>query len=67
MGRTFEPHSIASRILDAATRLLGDDPRPGAFEQAARRECERHTLGLRDYEREEVMYVLAIRSRGLVR
>lgn len=67
MGRTCEPAMIANQILYAVSQMLGANPRPEEFEQAARRECSRCTFGLRDYERDEVMCALAIASRGVVR
>jgi len=67
MGRTCEPASIANQILQAISHLLGANPEPSAYEHAALREFERYTLGLRDYERQEVMYVLTVQSHGLIR
>lgn len=67
MGRTCEPASIANRILQAIGHLLGANPEPGAYEYAARREFERCTLGLREYERQEVLTAMTVQSRGLVR
>ncbi len=67
MGRTCEPASIASQILEAAARLAAADPQPDAFERAVRRELERYTLGLCDYERGEVLHALAVQSRGRLR
>jgi hypothetical protein len=67
MGRTCEPASIANQILQAVGHLLGANPEPSVYEYTARREFERYTLGLCDYERQEVLYALVVQSHGLIR
>ena len=62
MDRTCEPASVARRIAEAIRRIF-DDGRDRRV--AARREWERQTLGLRDYERHEIMSLLAAELRGL--
>ncbi len=64
MGRTCEPASLANQIVQAAFRLVGEAADLAAWEEAARREFERYTAGLYDFERQEVLLAMAALMHG---
>jgi hypothetical protein len=64
MGRTCEPVGLAARIIQAVSRMADRRLAPQAWEEAARREFDRYTFGLHDFERQEVMASMAAQLRG---
>jgi hypothetical protein len=66
MSRTCEPASLAAQIIEAVVRLVGPVSDSGAWRVAAHREYERYTLGLYDFERQEVLLALTARLHGVL-
>ncbi|MBP7934133.1 MAG: hypothetical protein KA354_05735 [Phycisphaerae bacterium] len=62
MGRTCDPISIANQIIHGVSRLVSGRAESPAWQEAARREFERYTLGLYDFERREVWFAVTVRT-----
>ena len=67
MDRTCGPDCIANQIIQAASRLGVGGTDSQTWQEVARLEFERHTLGLHDFERDEVLVAIIARTRGRIR